>query len=135
MKKLCGQKGECICEFEKYSDMKLCGNPLSQHNMTVNSDTSDLRGLKFTYDVQRQKTLNKLTKETVHKMSLYDYDLCSFGLKYNQGINCSWFIWRLPPAWFHTLPRNSNKMNISLPFCTVKLTFLQLEFLNSKLSF
>lgn len=53
----------CTCEFEKYSDIGLCSNPLSQCNMTVNSDTSDLQGLEGTYDVQRQKTL-KLTKET-----------------------------------------------------------------------
>lgn len=62
------------------------GDPLSQYNMTVNSDTSDLQGLEFTYDVQRQKTRNRLTKETLHKMSLYNYDLCSFGLKYSQAI-------------------------------------------------
>lgn len=74
------------CEFEKYSDMKLCGNAFSQHNMAVNSHASDLQGLEFMYDVQRQKTLIKLTKAIVHKMSLYNYDLCSFGLKYSQGI-------------------------------------------------
>lgn len=45
-----------------------------------------LQGLEFTSDVQGQKALNKLTKETVHKMSLFDYGWCGFGLK------CSWMI-------------------------------------------
>lgn len=39
---------DSTCEFDKYSDMKSCGDPLSQYNTTVNSDTSDLQGLEFT---------------------------------------------------------------------------------------